>query len=219
MVDVSQWAVDLAGSPWVFVALYAAATIDGFFPPVPSESVVIALSALSVSGGNPHLGLLAVVAAAGAFCGDQAAYTIGRRFPLRHLRVLRTDRARRAVTWAETTLAQRAAAIVLGGRFVPVGRVAVNVTAGSVGYPRSRFTALAAIAAVAWSASSVAVGVAAGSVLEEHPVAGAAVGVAAGTAGGVVVDRMLRRLPAARARRPAQAADRRASTTLRSEEY
>lgn len=113
---------------------------------MPSEPVVIALSALSVSGGNPHLGLLAVVAAVGAFCGDQAAYTIGRRSPLRRLRGLRTDRARRAVARAETTVAQRAVAIELGGPCV-------------------------------------------------------------------------RRLPAARARPSAHAADRHASTTLRSKEY
>ena len=32
------WALALVGSPWIFVVLYLFATIDGFFPPIPSES-------------------------------------------------------------------------------------------------------------------------------------------------------------------------------------
>ena len=67
----------LVGSPWVFVALYAFATVDGFFPPIPSETVVIALASLWASGGTPPLFPVILLAAAGAFTGDQIAYTIG----------------------------------------------------------------------------------------------------------------------------------------------
>ena len=46
------WALALVGSPWIFVVLYLFATIDGFFPPIPSESIVIALSAVAMSRGH-----------------------------------------------------------------------------------------------------------------------------------------------------------------------
>ena len=68
-----DWVVALANAPWVYLALFALATIDGLFPPVPSESVVIALAALSVSAGTPNLALILLAAATGAFTGDQIA--------------------------------------------------------------------------------------------------------------------------------------------------
>jgi hypothetical protein len=47
-----EWAGALAESPWVLAVLYAVTTIDGFFPPVPSESAVIGLAALPASRGG-----------------------------------------------------------------------------------------------------------------------------------------------------------------------
>jgi len=193
--ELAEWTVALAGSAWLFLALYVVVTVDGFFPPVPSESAVIALAALAASGGEPNLWALGVVAAAGAFTGDLLAYTIGRRIAGRGPRILRSRRANRAVTWAETALAHRGAALIIGARFLPVGRVAVNMTAGAVAFPRRRFTALAAVAAVIWAAYSIALGVGAGHLLEgHHPLAGVAVGVVGGLVTGALVDRVLRRL-------------------------
>lgn len=159
----------------------AAATIDGFFPPLPSESVVIALAALSAAGGEPDVRLLGAVAAAGAFTGDQVAYAIGRHVPVHRVPVVRTERGRRAVAWAGNALASRGAAFIIGARFVPVGRVAVTMTAGSVGFSRRRFGLFVGLAALAWSAWSIVLGVGAGHLLA-----------------GVVVDRVVRRLVDAR---------------------
>ena len=190
---VEELILALAASPWVYAAMYVFATIDGFFPPLPAESVVIALAALSAAGGPPDVWLLGAVAAAGAFTGDQIAYTIGRRIPVRRMPVVRSQRARAAVAWAERALADRGAAFIIGARFVPVGRVAVTMTAGSVRFSRRRFSGLALIAAVAWSAYSLLLGVGAGRLLEQHhPVVGAAAGVAGGLLTGVLVDRVLR---------------------------
>ena len=197
MPDLGEWAAVLSGSPWMFLILYGFATIDGFFPPVPSESVVIVLTALSASGGKADFWLLGVVAAAGAFTGDQIAYSIGRRIPMRGMRLLRSERAQRAVIWAENALANRGAAFIIGARFVPVGRVAVNMTAGTVGFSRGRFSLLAAVAAMAWSAYSIGLGIGAGRVLH-HPILAAAVGVAGGLCTGALVDFLLQRLRARR---------------------
>lgn len=205
MQVVAEWAAALAGSPWVLLPLYALTTVDGFFPPVPSESVVIVLAALSAEGGEPNVWLLAAVAAAGAFTGDQIAYSIGRRIAVRGMGIMRSSRAQRALGWAERTLVHRGAAFIIGARFVPVGRVAVNMTAGTVGYSRRRFTLFAALAAVVWSAYSVGLGVGAGHLFAaHHPLVGMGAGVVGGLVIGAVVDRtlqpMLRRRDA-RARR------------------
>lgn len=198
---LGDWALALAGSPWVFVALYAFATIDGFFPPIPSESVVIALAALSMSTGEPQLWPVAVAAALGAFSGDQIAYSIGHRIPTRRLRLFRSERAQRAIDRAEHALAERGAAFIIAARYIPVGRVAVNMTAGTVGYSRRRFSLYAAIAAVSWAAYSLALGVGAGVWLAGHPWLAVLAGVVGGIALGLVLDPLISRITRGRTAR------------------
>lgn len=48
---MENWILTLVASPLVYLGLYLFATIDGLFPPIPSESLAIALAALSVSSG------------------------------------------------------------------------------------------------------------------------------------------------------------------------
>lgn len=191
---VEDWALQLAGSPWVLLVLLALTTVDGFFPPVPSESVVIALASLSVSTGAPALWPVVVVAAVGAFLGDQVAYQIGSAVDLRRLRLFRGRRGRRVLDWAEHALTHRGASFIIAARYIPIGRVAVNMTAGSLGFRRRRFVLLTGIAAVTWALYSTAIGVGAGHVLEERPLLGVVVGVVGGLLLGVVVDWVLRRL-------------------------
>ncbi|MCK6209914.1 DedA family protein [Georgenia sp. EYE_87] len=191
MQAVEEFVLGLAGSPWILLAVTVLATIDGFFPPVPSESIVIAVAALSVSGDAPSLWFLVLAAAVGAFSGDLIAYTIGTKVPIENLRVLRGPRGRAALARAKRALAHRGAVYILSARFIPIGRVAVNMTAGAVGYPRKRFIGIAAIAAVVWGGYSTLMGLGAGVFLHEHPLIAVAVGVAGGVAAGFAVDKLL----------------------------
>lgn len=190
---IEGWIPTLAESAWVFPALTAFAMIDGFFPPIPSESVVIALASLSVSHGSPNIVLIALAGALGAFIGDQIAYTIGSRVDVHRLRIFRTDRGRKALAWAEHALEHRGSSFVLAARYIPVGRVAVNMSAGALGYPRRRFVGLTALAAVTWAAYGSIVGAGAGLWLADHPVIAVAAGVVVGTLVGVGIDWVLRR--------------------------
>lgn len=201
MIAVNDWALALAGTPWVFLAVYAFATIDGFFPPIPSESVIIALATLFVQDRSADFWLLGAVAAAGAFSGDQIAYEIGKHIPVRRIRFMKSDRAVKAIDWAEHALERRGGSFIIAARYIPIGRVAVNMTAGTTGYPRARFTGLAAIAAVSWSVYSVVLGIGAGVWLKNHPTLALVVGVGAGLVLGVVVDRGLALLRSRRGRR------------------
>ena len=184
----------LAASPWALALVYAVTAVDGFFPPVPSESVVIAVAALAGADDGPRLALLWLVAALGAFTGDQAAYSLGRRLraPRRPRPLLRRPRALELVGRAQRAVVDRDVVVVLVARFVPGGRVAVNMTAGAVGLPRRRFSALAGLAAVLWSAYSVGLGLGAARLLGADPLLAAAVGVLLGGAIGVVAERVVR---------------------------
>lgn len=197
---MEHWALALGSSPWIFVVLYLFTTIDGFFPPLPSESIVIALAALSMSTGTPNLALVVLVAAAGAFTGDQIAYTIGTRIHVHDNRFLQGARAKAAVDWAERALENRGASFIFAARYIPVGRVAVNMTAGALRYPRRRFVGLTACAAVVWALYGALIGISAGAWLKNHPFVAVGVGVVAGILMGLLVDTVLRHWPAIRAR-------------------
>lgn len=191
---------DAAASPWVLPVLLVCCWVDGFFPPFPSESLVIATSALTVSaGGGPPLWAVAVVAGVGAFAGDLTAFWLGRRVPLDRVPLLRAGRGRATVEWARRSLERRGGVAVLAARYVPVGRVAVNVAAGAVGFPARRFAAYAALAAATWAAYSVVVGVAAGAVLHDNPLLGVVAGLAVGAVLGLVLDALASRRRARRA--------------------
>lgn len=185
---MEEWALALVGSPWVFLITYLLCLIDGFFPPVPSESVVIALAALSISAGTPNLWIVGAVAAAGAFSGDQIAYLIGRKLDLPNSRLARNPRGARMIAAAGRSLGRRGALYIFAARYIPVGRVAVNMTAGSIQYDRNRFAVLTTFSAITWSIYSIALGISAGAWFDDHPIIAAIVGVCLGVAIGVGVE-------------------------------
>jgi membrane protein DedA with SNARE-associated domain len=190
---INDWVPMLAGSPWVYLALFAFAAIDGFFPPIPSESVVIALASLSIAHGEPNIVLVALAGAAGAFTGDQIAYMIGSKVDVRRLRIFRTGRGAQALDWAEHALVHRGSSFILAARYIPIGRVAVNMTAGALGYPRRRFVGLTALAAATWAAYGTLIGAGAGAWLADHSLLAVVAGVVIGTVVGLGIDWALRR--------------------------
>ncbi len=213
-MDFAQdWVLALGSSPWVYVALFLFCAIDGIFPPVPSESLVVALGATWAAVGVPDVWLVVLVAAGGAFTGDQVAYTIGRHVEVRRLRLFRGSRAHRVLDWAQHALDTRGASFIIAARFVPVGRVAVNMSAGSLGFPRPRFLVVVAVASTFWALYGVAVGALAGAWFRDRPLLAVAVGIAAGLLIGLALDPLTRRLtgaPASHARAQASAPDPRA---------
>ena len=89
-------------------------------------------------------------------------------------------------------LDRRGAAFILSARDVPVGRVAVNVAAGMVGFPARRFTAYAALSSVLWATWTVLLGVCAGALLQGRPLVSVVVGVVGGLLVGLGIDAVLR---------------------------
>ena len=191
--QINDYAIDLGGSPWVYVAVLAFAAIDAFFPPLPSESVVVALAAIGASTGDPDLVLLGLAAGAGAFLGDNFTYRVGRAIGVERFALERRPRLASAVERAERELDRRAAILILTARYIPVGRTAVNLTAGATGFPYRRFLPLSLLGASSWAAYSVLIGVVAGTWVKENPLLGAAVAVVIAAAVGFVIDQVLQR--------------------------
>lgn len=191
--QINDFAVDLGGSPWVYLVVLAFAAIDAFFPPLPSESIVVALAAIGASTGEPQLVVLALAAGAGAFLGDNVTFRVGRSIGVERFSLDRRPRLARAVDRAERELDRRAAILILTARYIPVGRTAVNLTAGATGFPYRRFLPLSLLGASSWAAYSVLIGVLAGTWVKENPLLGAAVAVVVAAGVGFLVDQLLQR--------------------------
>ncbi|TQJ26051.1 membrane protein DedA with SNARE-associated domain [Micromonospora sp. A202] len=175
-MDLLDLLHETMSSPWVYLAIFAIAVLDGFFPVVPSETAVITAGVFAASGA-PYLPAVILVAAAGALVGDHVSYAIGRGGGARLLDRLPPDgRRRAAIDWARRGIATRGGLILTVARYVPGGRTAVTLTMGAVHYPRRRFLAFDALAAGSWGLYSALVGYVGGLAFEQDPLRGLVLG-------------------------------------------
>ena len=181
-------------SLWIYPGIFALSLIDGVFPAVPSESVVIATSVTAAAQGSPLLIGIFLVAAAGAWCGDQLAYLIGSKIDVRKMSLFRRERWRNSLDWAETQLESRGSAFIVAARFIPMGRVVVNLTAGALHYPHRRFMGIDAVAVSIWAAWGIGLGTIAASIFEGKLLLSIVVGIVGGTVLGLFVDKLLNKL-------------------------
>jgi membrane protein DedA with SNARE-associated domain len=191
---INDFILAAAGQPWVLFIVLACCFIDGFFPPIPSESVVVGLAAVASTADVPNPWLLMAIAALGAFTGDNTAYLIGRGVGIRRWQWMRGPRMQRAFRWAGRELRKRPASLILVARFVPIGRVAVNLTAGATHYSHTRFVALTVLSASLWASYSVAIGLFFGQWFEENHLLGAAIAIVCAIVLGIIVDIVITRL-------------------------
>lgn len=199
---------DTMSSPWVYLALFAIAVLDGFFPVVPSETAVITAGVFAATG-TPYLPAVILVAAAGALVGDHVSYAIGRGGGTRLLdRLPPEGRRSRAIDRARRGIATRGGLILTVARYVPGGRTAVTLTMGAVRFPRRRFLAFDALAAGSWGLYSALVGYVGGLAFEQDPLRGLLLGLGLALTVTVVVEvaRWLRGRRARRAGQPGTAA-------------
>lgn len=188
-----NFATNLEGTPWLFVVMWAFIALDAIIPIFPSESLVIGMIALSISAGHPNIWLVFATAIVGALTGDLTAYSIGRALGRRDLAFFKRPKIAKVVEWAERTISRRPAPVIISARYIPVGRVVVNLTAGRMKFPRKAFAILALCAAITWSGYSTLIGLGAGHWLEGRPLLAIIAGVAGGVLMGILIDHVIRR--------------------------
>lgn len=126
---------------------------------------------IQAARGNLSLAIVLVVAAAGAFAGDNTSYAGGRWIgrPLQK-RLFSGEAARRRLEWAKRFLKERGGYLLVVARFIPGGRTATTFTAGLVRLPwLRRFVPYIAAAAVLWSAYAVLLGYLGGRTFRDKP--------------------------------------------------
>ena len=133
------------------------------------------------------------MAGLGAFVGDNVAYLIGRGIGTDRFAWMRRKRLQHAFAWAGYELRLRPVSLILVARFVPIGRVAVNLVAGATRYSHRRFLVLTCFSSVGWAAYSVLIGMLAGQWFQEYHLLGMVVAVVVAMGLGMLIDRVVAR--------------------------
>ena len=157
----------VSGSAVSYLVVFLAAAGDVLVPIVPSETIVITAGVLAADD-DLIIWLLVPAAAAGAILGDNACYWLGRRFGDRvSRRVFRGEKGKDRLEWAETAIQRRGAVLVVMGRFIPGGRTASTLAAGTLKMSWRRFIVADVGAGLLWATYSALLGYAGGRTFEE----------------------------------------------------
>lgn len=175
---ILQLTQELMSSWWIYLALFGFAALDGFFPAIPSETLVVTAGVFAAATGEPNLYLVIACAAAGAFLGDHVSYALGRGAGGRLLDRLEPGTKRHKMSmWARAALEERGGLVLIVARYIPGGRTAVTLTMGAVRYPLRNFTFFALLAATSWGLYCALVGYIGGKAFEDNPLKGVALGI------------------------------------------
>ena len=189
--EFTQLVADASG--WAYLILFLFAFLDALVPIVPSETAVITAGVVAASG-DLSLGLIIPAAAAGAFLGDNTAYLIGRRFGGRATeRFFSGEKAQQRLGWAEEQLRERGGELIVIARFIPGGRTAVTLSAGTLHYPWRRFVVFDGAAALVWASYAALLGYYGGRTFESFWGLVLALTTAFAIAGGVELFRWVQR--------------------------
>ena len=184
--QISDW---VSGNSWSYLIVFSVALVDAFFPLVPSETTLVIGGTFAASG---DLSLLFVIlaGAAGAVVGDNISYGLGTLVGERTVKKwFSGETAHKRFEWAERTLDERGAYIILIARFIPGGRTAVTFSAGYVHSLRwRRFIVYDVAAGLVWATYAALLGYFGGKTFEDHPLLGVALALAIALSVGVVIE-------------------------------
>ena len=192
---VTEWIHGFAGSPLALLVLAGLCFIDAFFPPLPAESIVIGLSSwffASAPGEVVPIPAIFVAAVGGAMLGDSFAFFLGSRIPVQRIKFLTTGKGKPAYDMARRLLHRRGTSFIFCARFIPGGRVAVNMCAGATDFGYARFLRTDFAAVVCWVAYGITIGFISGKALGPiNPLLSVVVGMAGGLALSLILDRVV----------------------------
>jgi membrane-associated protein len=188
-LDFDQIADWVSGEWWSYLVIFGVAVVDAFFPLVPSETVVVIGGSFAASGDLSLL-LVILAGAAGAVLGDNISYGIGSIVGERTVkRWFRSEKSKKRLEWAERTLDERGAYIIIIARFIPGGRTAVTFSAGYLPtFPWRRFIVYDIAAGVIWATYAALLGYFGGKTFEDNPLWGVALALGIALSLGFVIE-------------------------------
>ncbi|GAA3284721.1 DedA family protein [Nesterenkonia halobia] len=192
---VNEAVLDAASGWWTLLGLLFFCIVDGFFPVVPSDSLVVGLGSLLGEPGTPPWFGVVLVAAGGALLGDIIAHRLGRLIGTERFGWMRRPTPRRTFTWARHELDKRGVLLIFVGRFIPGGRVGINFVAGATGYSFRRFVVIDAGASLLWAAYTTAIGLVGGQLFDSVLIS-MVVSIGGAVVLGWIFDRVFRRFTA-----------------------
>ena len=168
ITDLTDWINEISAYWWFALIVFVIALLDSIIPIVPSETTVIA-GGVAAGAGNQNLAVIIAAGAAGAFIGDNLAYTIGHRFGPRVNRwaAKKEERVARLSTSA-SQIRKRGGPLLITARFIPGGRTVLTISCGLTAQPRRWFAFWIAIAAVIWSSYAACLGYAFGQAFKDN---------------------------------------------------
>jgi membrane protein DedA with SNARE-associated domain len=187
VADIAGLVYALAQSPWALAALVTLLVIDGFFPLVPGETMVVTLAALGASGHGPSPLVVLLVATGATMIGDGIAFLIGRSVHPDRWPWTRGSRAQTALRWASARIERSPGVILVGAKFLPFVRVAVTMTVGASGLPVRRYLVFSFLAATIYTGYHVAIALMAGGLFTANPLLGLAASISFGMVSAAVI--------------------------------
>lgn len=158
----------ISGSHWAYLIVLAVVAGDAVLPLLPGETIVVTGGVLSASG-DLNVFLVFAAGALGAFLGDSICYWIGRRLGTRAAeKFLRGERGKRTLQWAERALDRRGKTLIAVARFVPGGRTAVSLVAGTTEFPWRTWMLADLVGVLFWSAYNTGLGRIGGAAFENQ---------------------------------------------------
>jgi membrane-associated protein len=199
MAAMFQSIVDtISGSEWSYAIIFGVAMLDAFFPVVPSETTVIAAGVLAANG-DLRIELVLIAAAAGAICGDNVTFWLGKTLGERLAEKIFVGKRRRHLDRAHKMVEERGGYLIVIARFIPAGRTAVTFAAGSLDWAWTRFIKFDIAAGAIWGSYAGLLGYFGGKTFKDSPFKGflVAFGIALTITFGVEVVRWFRKRAAA----------------------
>jgi membrane protein DedA with SNARE-associated domain len=168
--QIAEW---VSEAWWSYFVIFGVAAVDAFFPLVPSETTLV-IGGTFAASGDLNLMLVILAGACGAILGDNISYGIGNWVGEHTVkRWFRGEKAHRRLEWAERTLDERGAYIIILGRFIPGGRTAVTFSAGYLPtFPWRRFILYDVPAGLIWATYGALLGYFGGKTFEDNPLWG-----------------------------------------------
>jgi membrane-associated protein len=180
----------LLHSAWVLPALALLVALDGPFPVVPSEPLLMTASAVAIGSQDVPMALgLFTAAFVGSVAGDHLLFALGRTS-----RKLARPGTGGIGGWVRRNIACRPAVTIVGARFVPAGRLVSTTAAGRYGVSPRRFLPCSLASSALWACYMMGVGLLLGPLTGGDPLRGLLAGIAMGavTAGAFALVERLR---------------------------